>query len=116
MNPLLVSYNNLYNSELGFRNIANLRTTFDCDFFQFIPSPSNVRKITKFTLNNYLNIYWHSIAGQTVYPVQMAAKTGIPLIIWGSHQGIEQVGMFSHLDEVEMSEGIERDHIYWFGS
>ena len=27
----------------------------------------------------------------------------IPLIIWGAHQGVDQTGMFSHLDEVEMT-------------
>ena len=27
----------------------------------------------------------------------------IPLIIWGAHQGLEQVGMYSHLDNVEMT-------------
>ena len=32
MNPLLVSYNKQYNTELGIRNLANLRTVFNCDF------------------------------------------------------------------------------------
>lgn len=110
MNPLLVSYNNLYNTALGFRNLANLRIEFDCDVLQFIPSPHDVRKITRYTLHEYLNIYWHSIAGQTVYPVQMAVKAGVPLIIWGAHQATEQVGMFSHIDEVEMSRWYRKNH------
>ena len=48
-------------------------------------------------------IYLHCLAGQTVFPVQITVKMKIPLIIWGHHQGLDQVGMFSHLDEVEMS-------------
>jgi hypothetical protein len=56
------------------------------------------------------SIYWHCIAGQTVYPVQIAVKFKIPLIIWGAHQGIDQVGMFSHLDEVEMTRKYRKEH------
>ena len=31
LNPLLVTYNKHYNTEIGIRNIAYLRTLFDCD-------------------------------------------------------------------------------------
>ena len=34
MNPLLVSYNRHYNTERGIRNLAYLRTGFDCDYLQ----------------------------------------------------------------------------------
>jgi hypothetical protein len=40
----------------------------------------------------------------------MAVKFKIPLIIWGAHQGIDQVGMFSHLDEVEMTRKYRKEH------
>jgi hypothetical protein len=55
-------------------------------------------------------MYWHCLAGQTVYPVQMAVKLKIPLIVWGVHQGIDQVGMYSHLDEVEMTRKYRKEH------
>ena len=34
----------------------------------------------------------------------------IPLIVWGAHQGVDQVGMFSHLDEVEMTRKYRKEH------
>ena len=34
----------------------------------------------------------------------------IPLIIWGAHQGLEQVGMYSHLHNVEMTRRYRKDH------
>jgi hypothetical protein len=34
----------------------------------------------------------------------------VPLIIWGAHQGLEQVGMFSHEHEVEMTRRYRKDH------
>ncbi len=110
LNPLLVVNNKYFNSKVGIDNIANLRTKFDCDIvFQNIDIRS-VKKITKFTLMEFGSIYWPIIAGQTVFPVHIALKYKIPLIIWGAHQGIEQVGMFSHLDEVEMSRWYRKNH------
>jgi hypothetical protein len=55
-------------------------------------------------------MYWPVLAGQTVFPVQTSISHGIPLIIWGAHQGVEQVGMFSHLHNVEMSRRYRKDH------
>ena len=55
-------------------------------------------------------MYWHILAGQTVYPVRTAVQFKIPLIIWGAHQGIDQVGMYSHLDEVEMTRKYRKEH------
>lgn len=110
MNPLLVSYNKHYNTDLGIRNLANLRIKFDCDYMMLTVNPEKVKRITRATLRRMGSMYWHCIAGQTVYPVQMAVKLKIPLIIWGAHQGVDQVGMYSHLDEVEMTRKYRKEH------
>ena len=110
MNPLLVTYNKQYNTDVGIRNLANLRVKFDCDIMTLTVNPKTVKKITRATFHKMGSIYWHCLAGQTVYPVQVAVKFKIPLIIWGAHQGIDQVGMFSHLDEVEMTRKYRKEH------
>lgn len=110
MNPLLVTYNKQYNTDLGIRNLANLRIKFDCDIMTLTVNPETVKKITRATMRKFGSIYWHCIAGQTVFPVQISVKFKIPLIIWGAHQGIDQVGMFSHLDEVEMTRKYRKEH------
>ncbi len=110
MNPLLVTYNKQYNTAVGTRNLANLRIKFDCDILTQTINPEVVKKITRATLRRFGSIYWHCIAGQTVFPVQIAVKFKIPLIIWGAHQGLDQVGMFSHLDEVEMTRKYRKEH------
>ena len=110
MNPLLVTYNKHYNTDVGIRNLANLRIKFDCDIMTLTVNPDKVKKITRATLHRMGSLYWHCIAGQTVYPVQVAVKFKIPLIIWGAHQGVDQVGMFSHLDEVEMTRKYRKEH------
>lgn len=110
LNPLLVTYNKQYNTEVGIRNLAYLRIKFDCDIMTCTVSPVKVKKITRATLRKMGSMYWHCLAGQTVYPVQVAVKMKIPLIVWGAHQGVEQVGMFSHLDEVEMTRKYRKEH------
>jgi N-acetyl sugar amidotransferase len=110
MNPLLVTYNKQYNTDLGVRNLANLRIQFDCDIMTLTVNPETVKKITRATMRKIGSIYWHCLAGQSVYPIQMAVKLKIPLIIWGAHQGVDQVGMFSHLDEVEMIRKYRKEH------
>ena len=110
MNPLLVTYNKQYNTDRGIRNLANLRIQFDCDIMTLTVAPEIVKKITRATIKKVGSIYWHCIAGQTVYPVQTAVKFKIPLIIWGAHQGIDQVGMFSHHDFVEMTRKYRKEH------
>lgn len=110
MNPLLVTYNKHYNTDLGYRNLARLRTVFDSDIITQTVSHEKIKRITKTTLRLMGSLYWHCIAGQTVFPVQTAVKLKIPLIIWGVHQGIDQVGMFSHLNEVEMTRKYRKEH------
>ena len=110
MTPLLVSYNKEYNTKIGIRNLAYLRTIFDCDYMSLSPAPVLLKKIVRHSLRKLGSIYWHCLAGATAFPVQVAVRFRIPLIIWGAHQGIDQVGMFSHLDEVEMTRKYRKEH------
>lgn len=110
MNPLLVTYNKHYNTPLGIENISYLRTIFDCDILTLTLDPGLVKRITRETLQQRGSMYWHCLAGQTVFPVRIAVSYKVPLIIWGAHQGCDQVGMFSHLDEVEMTRKYRKEH------
>lgn len=110
MHPLLVTYNKHYNTDIGIRNLAYLRTLFGCDILTLTVNPETVKKITRGTLQKMGSMYWHCLAGQTVFPVQAAVRFKIPLIVWGVHQGCDQVGMFSHLDEVEMTRKYRKEH------
>jgi len=110
LNPLLVTYNKYFNTPLGIRNLANLRIKFNCDIVVQNVNPMAVRNITRTTLRELGSMYWPCLAGQTVFPVQTAVRYKVPLIIWGAHQGMEQVGMFSHENEVEMTRRCRKDH------
>lgn len=110
LNPLLVVYNRHYNTRAGIYNIARLRTAFGCDIATMTLDPRLVKRVMRATLAERGSFHWHALAGQTVFPVQTAVRMNIPLVIWGAHQGLEQVGMFSHLDEVEMTRRYRKEH------
>ena len=110
LNPLLVNYNIQYNTDVGIRNASYLKSLLGCPMLTLTVSPEKVKKITRYTMEKLKSIYWHCIAGQTVFPVQVAHKFRIPLIIWGCHQGVDQVGMFSHDHEVEMTRKYRKEH------
>ena len=110
LNPLLVNYNSQYNTKIGIRNLANLATVFDCDMVTSTLSPSILKRITKLTLEKYGSMYWQVLAGRLTFPVQVAVKYRIPLIFWGVNPWSDQTGMFSHLNESEMTERCRKEH------
>lgn len=110
LKPLLVSYNRYYNTPLGIRNLAQLRRHFNCDILIQSVNPISVKKIIRTTLRLLGSFHWPVLAGQSVFPVQTAVSHKVPLILWGAHQGLEQVGMFSHLHKVEMTRRYRKDH------
>jgi N-acetyl sugar amidotransferase len=110
MNPLLVHYNPEFNTKVGIRNLANLGTVFDCDVVTSTLSPALLKRLTRHTLRQYGSMYWQVLAGNLTFPVQVAVKFRIPLIVWGVHPWSDQTGMFSHLDEVEMTERCRKEH------
>lgn len=110
LNPLLVSFNRLYNTKIGISNLEKLRTRLGCDIISYQPNPEHVKSIARATLAQFGSFHWYQLAGHTVFPVQIAARMKIPLIIWGAHQGVDQVGMFSHHDKVEMSRRYRHEH------
>ena len=110
MNPLLVNDNAHYNTTVGVRKLAHLATVFDCDIVTSTLSPNLLKRITRHTLKKYGSMYWHVLAGYLTFPVQVAVRFRIPLIIWGVQPWSEQTGMFSHLDEVEMTERCRKEH------
>lgn len=110
LNPLLVTYNTHFNTKIGTRNLARLITELDCDHLYSTVGPDTVKEITRVTLEQFGDIYWHVLAGTQTFPVQIATKLHIPLIIWGVNGWLDQVGMFSHYDNVEMTKKVRKEH------
>lgn len=110
LNPLLVTYNTHFNTKVGVRNLARLITELDCDHMMSTVGPDTIRDITRLTLDKMGDMYWHVLAGSQTFPVQVATKLDIPLVIWGVNGWLDQVGMFSHHDRVEMTKKVRKEH------
>jgi len=110
LNPLLVTYNTHFNTKVGVRNLARLITKLDCDHMMLTVSPDIVKKVTKIAMHKLGDIYWQVLAGSQTFPVQVATKFKIPLVIWGVNGWLDQVGMFSHHDRVEMTKKVRKEH------
>ncbi len=110
LEPLLVNFNSHFLNDIGVRNLAMLRTEYDCDFIQYSVDLNFYKKLVRESVTKFNHVLWPYIAGKTALPVQIAVKRRIPLVIWGGLQTVEQVGMFSHLDEVEMSRWHRKNH------
>jgi len=110
LNPLLVTYNTHFNTKVGVRNLARLLTELDCDHMMLTVSPDIVKKVTRIAMHKLGDMYWHVLAGSQTFPVQVATKFNIPLVIWGVNGWLDQVGMFSHHDRVEMTKKVRKEH------
>jgi N-acetyl sugar amidotransferase len=110
LNPLLVTYNHIYNTELGVRNLANLVRTFDCDLIRFTSRPDAVRRIDQYMLRRVGDITWHYHTGIFTFPFQVAVRYRIPLIIWGEHGYSEMTGMFRLEDIPEFTKWCRQEY------
>lgn len=110
LNPLLVAYNHAWNSEIGIRNLTNLVKQFNCDLIRFTSSPESVRKIARYMLKKVGDLTWHYHAGIKTFPIQIAVKYDIPLMIWGEMGYADMVGMYRREDMFEFSKKARQEH------
>lgn len=110
MNPLLVTYNHLFNTPAGNRNLRNLVEKSGCDLVRFTAGPDSVRKIARYMLETVGDLNWHYHAGIRTFPYQVAVKYNIPLIVWGEHGFGELTGVVTLEDFVEFTKWTRKEH------
>lgn len=110
LNPLLVTYNHIFNTKLGIRNLTNIVKAFECDLLRFTSNPGAVRRISRYALKRMGDVTWHYHAGIMTFPIQVAVKYKIPLIVWGEEGFSELVGMHSQDDMVEFTKKKRQEH------
>ncbi len=110
MNPLLVTYNHIFNTRLGIRNLNNLVEKLGVDLIRFTANPESVRKISRYMLKTVGDLTWHYHAGIRTLPFQIAVKYKIPLIVWGEHGFAELTGIVTLEDMVEFTKWTRQEH------
>ena len=94
LNPLLVSTRPTYRelTDIGRKNLDNLKKAFNVDCLEFSPKPDVYRKMQKIAL---LELGDHSYPAHFsifTVPVRVAVEKKIPLIIWGENSQAEYGG------------------------
>ena len=109
LKPLLVTYHgNNYLPE-GDWNRDRMRSVFDADHLVMGPSVDVLKKMNRLGFRKMGDMNWHAHAGIYTYPMHIAVKLGIPLVIWGEIPW-DISGMYSPHDKVEFNNRLRREH------
>ncbi|MBN18536.1 MAG: N-acetyl sugar amidotransferase [Chloroflexi bacterium] len=83
MNPLLLSVGNMDYTKTGKENLDNLSETFSCDMLIHKPNLNLLKKLSRITFEEYGSPSWYIDALLYSFPIRMATKLGIELVIYG---------------------------------
>lgn len=83
MRALAVTFSHTWFSETGKYNLQNCLEKFDVDHIMFTPSRSLVNRLARQSLYKIGDACWHCHSGVGAFPLQVAVKYKIPLLIWG---------------------------------
>lgn len=99
MRALAVTFSHTWFSETGKYNLQNCLEKFDVDHIMFSPSRSLVDRLARQSLFKIGDSCWHCHAGVGAFPLQIAVKYKIPLLIWGESIA-ETSGRASHRNPI----------------
>lgn len=110
MKPLLVTYGENNHTDVGMRNIQRMRDVFGCDHVHFTPSIDVLKKLNRIGFKKMGDPDMQAHLGIMTYPIIVAVKFEIPLIIWGEHGFMNMGGMHSYRDMVEYTAKFRKEH------
>lgn len=83
MKPLAVTFSHNWYSETGRYNLQNALERFNVDHIMFTPNRGLVNRIARHSLSMIGDSCWHCHAGVGAFPLQVAVRFNIPLLVWG---------------------------------
>jgi N-acetyl sugar amidotransferase len=109
LKPLLVTYHgNNYLPE-GQGNLDRMRQVLGVDHIVFGPSVPVLRKLNRSCFEIMGDMNWHCHAGIKIFPMQVAARLRVPLVIWGEITW-SIAGMFDLDDYVQYNKRTVFEH------
>ncbi len=110
MKPLLVTYNGNNYTEIGLKNLQNMREVFEVDHIFFTPNIGVLKSLNRMAMHIMGDMNWHAHSGIFTYPIQVAVQMNIPLMIWGEHGRADLGGMYSYNDFIEFTYRDRHEH------
>jgi N-acetyl sugar amidotransferase len=83
MKPLAVTFSHNWFSETGFYNLQRCLEVFELDHLQFTPSRGTINRLARKSLGAIGDSCWHCHSGVGAFPLQVATRFRIPLLVWG---------------------------------
>lgn len=83
LRPLAVTFSHNWFSETGFYNLQRCLEVFNLDHIQFTPARGTVNKLARKSIGAIGDSCWHCHSGVGAFPLQIATKFKIPLLVWG---------------------------------
>ena len=103
LKPLVVSFDHGFYRPRVLANAERTIKKLGVEFLKFRPDWQIVKKVMRVSLERKGNLMWHAECGIFAYPMQIAVKFKIPLIIWGEPSS-EYVSYYSYEDTEEVDE------------
>lgn len=91
MNPLCVTSTTCDLSDIGRRNIENIKS-FGVDYIEVSPNKKMRAKLNRIGLSDVGDISWPEHVGIFTIPVRAAVQYNVPLIVWGENSQNEYGG------------------------
>ena len=83
LKPLAVTFSHNWYTEVGVYNLHRCLEVFNLDHIQFTPARKLVNKLAKKSISAIGDSCWHCHSGVGAFPLQIATKFNIPLLVWG---------------------------------
>jgi len=99
LRALAVTFSHNWYSETGKKNLENALEKFNVDHIMFTPNRSLVNRLARESLFKIGDACWHCHAGVGAFPLQVAVKLNVPLLVWGESIA-EMSGRATHYDPV----------------
>ena len=99
MKPLCVTFSHNWWSESGWYNLQNSLEKFNVDHIAFTPNRALINRLAKRSIEGIGDTNWHDHAGVGAFPLQVAVKWKIPLLIWGEGDA-ESSGRSSYVEQL----------------
>lgn len=103
LKPLIVCFDHGFLRETLLDNVDNVLRKLGADFLKFRPNWHIVKKTMLESLKRKGDFCWHCHTGIYAYPMQIAVKFNIPLIIWGESVA-EYMSFYSFEENEEVNE------------
>ena len=90
-------------TDVGWKNLLNMREVFDVDHIIIRPSVKTLKKLNKLAFIIMGDMNWHAHVGIMTVPMMEAFKRSIPLVFYGEHGYMDLSGQFAMNDFPEVT-------------